>query len=824
MAMTINTNVLSLNAQRNLSMSQTALSSAMQRLSSGLRINSAKDDAAGLAISDRFSTQIRGLNQAIRNANDGVSLAQVGEGALGEITSNLQRIRELAVQSANATNSDSDRQALQLEVKQRLEEIDRISSQTNFNGRKLLDGSLSEQVFQVGSDAGQTIGLDLSDSTRLNAIGQIAQTSSATLGAAGVDGFIEVSPPGTNFGTAGALATGGKVQFTATSLDFSPTTAQVDGKSGLFTINTAAVGNLNFSTAGSAATYGTTTTANFTAGDYTASGPLAHFDVSDGTTAITISLDGVDYTGDEAGMVAEINSQLTAAGVTVTASSSGTGAPLVFTRTGTAGAGSLAPAISIVGADLAGDGFAGLVTADGQATVASTNATLTIDGQVITLDQDAGGNLATLATQLQAKMQASPLGANYTATVVGGTQIQITHATSTTAVNVSAVDAVSTSAGFAINTGITGTAATADLSATMTFDGQSVTLDQVYTSYTDMANSIIGQLTGGSGSYTSSVTGGAITISRVSTGIGSSAINISGATGTNVNTKLGLTAGAQTGTVGTDAVATTNASFFVDGTEVTLATDYADPDGAGALDEYDAMATDIQSQLAGYTVTNDGGTLTISKDDSLAAVNITGADVNATAAGFGFASGTAGTSSGSITLSDFTLNGVDLAKTYGDINELASDINKNVGTVYATVVAGALQLSSSNDITMSGTDATGTLGFAATTVAADSGSLLGSSVTTVADANTMIQRVDAALTEVSTLRSTFGAIQNRFESVTANLTTTSENLSASRSRILDADFAAETAALSRAQILQQAGTAMVAQANQVPQGVLALLR
>ncbi|MDP3176169.1 MAG: flagellin, partial [Phenylobacterium sp.] len=347
-----------------------------------------------------------------------------------------------------------------------------------------------------------------------------------------------------------------------------------------------------------------------------------------------------------------------------------------------------------------------------------------------------------------------------------------------------------------------------------TFDGQSVTLDQVYTSYTDMANSIIGQLTGGSGSYTSSVTGGAITISRVSTGIGSSAINISGATGTNVNTKLGLTAGAQTGTVGTDAVATTNASFFVDGTEVTLATDYADPDGAGALDEYDAMATDIQSQLAGYTVTNDGGTLTISKDDSLAAVNITGADVNATAAGFGFASGTAGTSSGSITLSDFTLNGVDLAKTYGDINELASDINKNVGTVYATVVAGALQLSSSNDITMSGTDATGTLGFAATTVAADSGSLLGSSVTTVADANTMIQRVDAALTEVSTLRSTFGAIQNRFESVTANLTTTSENLSASRSRILDADFAAETAALSRAQILQQAGTAMVAQANQ----------
>src|SRR5664279_3297047 len=136
MTMSINTNVLSLNAQRNLSSSASQLATSLQRLSSGLRINSAKDDAAGLAISERFTTQIRGLTQAARNANDGISLAQTTEGALGELTNNLQRIRELAVQSANSTNSSSDRAALDAEVQQRLAEVDRIASQTSFNGQK----------------------------------------------------------------------------------------------------------------------------------------------------------------------------------------------------------------------------------------------------------------------------------------------------------------------------------------------------------------------------------------------------------------------------------------------------------------------------------------------------------------------------------------------------------------------------------------------------------------------------------------------------------------------------------------------------------------
>lgn len=157
MASVINTNTASLNAQRNLSTSQSALSTSLQRLSSGLRINSAKDDAAGLAISERFTSQIRGLDQAKRNANDGVSLLQTAEGSLQSTGDILQRVRELAVQSSNATNSAGDRKAIQAEVGQLLSEADRIAQTSEFNGLKLLDGSFGTASFQVGANAGQTI-------------------------------------------------------------------------------------------------------------------------------------------------------------------------------------------------------------------------------------------------------------------------------------------------------------------------------------------------------------------------------------------------------------------------------------------------------------------------------------------------------------------------------------------------------------------------------------------------------------------------------------------------------------------------------------------
>ncbi|WP_151636395.1 flagellin [Noviherbaspirillum aerium] len=201
MASYINTNVASLNSQRALSSSQGALQTSLQRLSSGLRINSAKDDAAGLAISDRMTSQIRGMNQAARNANDGISLAQTAEGALGEIGNNLQRIRELAVQSANATNSASDRAALQAEVTQLASEITRVGSQTQFNGLNLLDGSFADQDFQVGANSGQTIKVASISDARSTGLGRHNLVAESGAGATAITGKV-VSGAATNGVTA----------------------------------------------------------------------------------------------------------------------------------------------------------------------------------------------------------------------------------------------------------------------------------------------------------------------------------------------------------------------------------------------------------------------------------------------------------------------------------------------------------------------------------------------------------------------------------------------------------------------------------------------
>ena len=183
MAMVINTNIASLNAQRQLGKTQNLLDKSLQRLSSGLRINSAKDDAAGLAISNRMTSQIRGLNQAVRNANDGISLAQTAEGALQESSDILQRIRELAVQSANDSNSASDRVNLQKEVSQLQQELNRIANTTTFNNTELLDGTFSSKLFQVGTEANQTISVSISGAAATQ-MGEQAMTSNTHVGTA----------------------------------------------------------------------------------------------------------------------------------------------------------------------------------------------------------------------------------------------------------------------------------------------------------------------------------------------------------------------------------------------------------------------------------------------------------------------------------------------------------------------------------------------------------------------------------------------------------------------------------------------------------------
>lgn len=251
MALSINTNVASLNAQRNVAKSQDGLATSLQRLSTGLRINSAKDDSAGLAISERFSSQIRGLNQAARNANDGISLVQTAEGALTEVGSNLQRIRELAVQASNGTNTQADRDALNTEVTQLKAEIQRVSEQTNFNGTKLLDGSFSGVAFQVGANAGETITISSIANTQTSALGGTLTRYSSSVAATSLTGFATgiaaggVTINGTDIG---AIAAAGNAQERAGQLTeainrVSSTTgvgASYDAVSGQVTLTSAA--------------------------------------------------------------------------------------------------------------------------------------------------------------------------------------------------------------------------------------------------------------------------------------------------------------------------------------------------------------------------------------------------------------------------------------------------------------------------------------------------------------------------------------------------------------------------------------------------------
>ena len=189
MPQSINTNIISLNAQRNLGSSESALASSMQRLSSGLRVNSAKDDAAGMAIAERMSAQVRGMSVAVRNANDGISLAQTAEGALGKVSDSLQRMRELAVQSANASNSDSDKDSLDKEFGELAKEIQRVLGGTTFNGLAILGGDAGSQTFQIGANtsSNDTINITTTNMTAAAEITTVAGTDNGGSGRATID-------------------------------------------------------------------------------------------------------------------------------------------------------------------------------------------------------------------------------------------------------------------------------------------------------------------------------------------------------------------------------------------------------------------------------------------------------------------------------------------------------------------------------------------------------------------------------------------------------------------------------------------------------------
>ena len=337
MAQIINTNINSLSAQNNLNRSGASLAKTLERLSSGLRINSAKDDAAGLAIAERMTSQIRGLNQATRNANDGISLAQTAEGALGTITDNLQRIRELAVQSANATNSASDRAALQAEASELINEIDRVASTTSFNGVNVIDGTFTSQQFQVGAFAGETINVASISSARTNDLGASysASVTSSAVSANAIDAGdliingVTLGAVATNDATALASAinalSGTGVTATANSLTVSGGTTGTTAGTGTITINGTTTATI---------TLGTDAAVNRTAlvsGINAISAATGVTAVDDGTGIDLVSADGSNVTHSftqASGTFDATNTGLAAAAttrstVTLTTSSSG---------------------------------------------------------------------------------------------------------------------------------------------------------------------------------------------------------------------------------------------------------------------------------------------------------------------------------------------------------------------------------------------------------------------------------------------------------------------------------------------------------------------
>lgn len=346
MASYINTNIASLNAQRNLSTSQSSLNTSLQRLSSGLRINSAKDDAAGLAISERMTSQIGGLNQAARNANDGISLAQTAEGALSQIGANLQRIRDLAVQSANASNSVTDRAALNNEASQLISEINRVASNTNFNGVNLLDGSFSAQTFQVGANgtANDQISISSIASAKSSALGVGASSSYATtvagagavtttalaagdlsingfqVGASAADGVSFSNSTGSGISKAAAInAISGNTGVTATvgttTVAGTASTSATAIASGDITINGVNLGALSASTSG--AQRGAQVAAAVNAIS-TQTGVTATFDTSTGAVALSAA-DGRNIT-----VTKSANADASAANTGITGATSST--------------------------------------------------------------------------------------------------------------------------------------------------------------------------------------------------------------------------------------------------------------------------------------------------------------------------------------------------------------------------------------------------------------------------------------------------------------------------------------------------------------------
>jgi flagellin len=690
---TINTNLASLNAQRNLNVSQSALSTSLQRLSTGLRINSAKDDAAGLSISERMTAQIRGMNQAARNTNDAISLSQTAEGNLQEISNILQRMREIAVQSANATSTASDRASLQEEVTQLQDEIDRIANSAQFNSMNLLDGTFSNAKIQVGANAGQSIDMSISG----------ARTADL-----GLVGGVTVLVPGT-------ATTVGKVSSTT--------------QTGV----------------GSGMTMG-------------------------GATIAAATNDGVSYSNGMYSALASanaINLQSASTGIVATALTEITSTSLSGTQTAIANGDYVINGISIGAVASAASPAArvtNLITAINAKTTLSTATALGYETYVTSKNHGNGLTLNGFAIAAPGNDGFSNLNPSNSA--------------------LASANAINLQTG---NTGVTATAKTEWLAMGTMHGTQTAIAEGDYVingtsiGSLPLATSVADRVTDLIAAINSITTSTGVTAELVVGDPNNAPYKLSAADGRNIilTSSMATQNWEYTGMIAASGwtqskygqvTLASNSAFTIGGT-IPARTFTAGTYGAGT----GVTAAPVSGDTSKYTLTAaDGRNIDLSTALS---------STHAPYLGLSFTSSSPTDYYGQVSLtssSAFTIGGSVPA------NNLTAGDCGIVGRVTQT------------------------------------GASL--SVSTQSDSTTSIALLDTAISTVNSQRGKLGAMQTRFDSVIANLQTSSDNVSAARSRIRDADFAVETASLTRNQVLQQAGIAMLAQANALPNIILSLLK
>lgn len=797
MTTVINTNIASQIAQNYLQSNQAAVTNAITQLSSGLAINSAADNPAGLAIATTLQAQINGQTVAQQNANNGISLAQTGQSALTQITNNLQTIRQLAVQAANASNTAANRAALNQQVQQALAQINTIATTTSFNGQSLLDGSFGSQNFQVGANAGQTIAVNLSAGMQTN---QIGQTYSSTLSLAGTSGLAS-QPLSVSVGGAAAITISNAVAGTGAgqSADSAYAAAQAINNANIAGLSATATNTQQFSLSSVSNGGSSAENYNLTINNVNIFGATGQSIDANGSISTTTIVNAINQYSSQTGVTAALNNDgsvnLTAAdGSNITVSQSGGanvtgGLDNTAYTVGNGTYGSLSSSSYSGGSSTSGElqgtvqlQSASSITLSGSAAAAiQTQNTANGGAQLSAGAQTLTGGDFTLSSKTLGGGQFSINGINITAT--SGTDLtasQIAAAVNSNS-SLAAMGITASTSGSGVNTKLV----LSSTSTPITVSGQD-------------ANSIMGQTL---------------------------ASNSVATTLADADVPSTLTAG----------------QFTINGINVT------GDNLTNVADLESAINNNAQLQALGISASGATGAFTITANSPIA-INIGGSEATTLAPGAkqtvtgaaddsALTQAVAGTLDKSLTLTagQLTINGTSVVGTFTSVSDLSNAISTAAGNnkLSASIsVTGTLSLQTSDgsSFTVGGSQASTLLGETQATQSVSSysvnqtGSLAGIDVLTVADAQKTIQAVDSALNQVTTMQGQLGAVQNRFTSIISNLSSSVQNAQSAQSSIQDTNYASETSALSRAQVLSQAAQAMVAQANQLPQQVLKLLQ